>query len=383
MTISGLATTTIESRNIIEPIRIAAAAGVAGLLMFSMRRPGRTPRSLVYSLLWYLGIVSYGLLLSVIYGGLHHVSQTLAIDLLLNLTLMLIFSMRNGAVLGMNLARMLYWFAVITAFVSAWIGGIVFEIPPSFVYEYESMKFGGDEDLTYSQGISAFYGLAGVVSAFLWCHSRSRLEMYGFFVSTTVFVFLSVLGGARGESVAAIAVITILLVRYRVRLLVAFGTAVSVVAVVAFKSGSLQDIVLIQRLVSLADDFGMRDILFVKALDLLGENVGCMIAGCGFGYFQSYYEYDSSYYPHNVILEMMIVIGVPLTIIFSVAWIRGLFLYSKEIRNEPDAFIWVFLFFFGLSLKSGTLLSAWFFMGPTCFFAARALALPHGPGRGI
>ena len=103
-------------------------------------------------------------------------------------------------------------------------------------------------------------------------------------------------------------------------------------------------------------NFGYRDVLLIQSFELLSNRLDCLLIGCGFNYFQIYYDYGFGLYPHNTFAELIItfgiLIGLPLILIVLLGCIRG---YFTKLGNT---FIFYVLFYFlGISLKSGNLLT--------------------------
>ncbi|WP_286908296.1 hypothetical protein [Roseovarius sp.] len=62
--------------------------------------------------------------------------------------------------------------------------------------------------------------------------------------------------------------------------------------------------------------YGLRDQLLAESMGLLGDKSICLALGCGFSYFQHYYGYAYGLYPHNQLVELVIVFGLPFSLVF-------------------------------------------------------------------
>ena len=172
------------------------------------------------------------------------------------------------------------------------------------------------------------------------------------------FLFLSVFGGARGDFAVSILVFVLILFRlYSLRFNLLFSI-VLVTAIICFSFVvNISDILLYQRFQVIFDgDLGLRDVFLSQTADLLFNQPVCLISGCGFNFFQLYYGYEFSMYPHNIIAELLITygmfIGLPIVVLLSVGiW--------RAFRSDAGtSFVFYFCIFqIGIALKSGTLIS--------------------------
>jgi hypothetical protein len=112
----------------------------------------------------------------------------------------------------------------------------------------------------------------------------------------------------------------------------------------------------------------MRDILFSQSIDLLQTEARCTFFGCGFAFFQHYFEYDYGSYPHNSILEATITWGLPATLFLLACIVIG----ARKIQWTlplPQVGLLSFL----ISLKSGDLMGGWLAMSFAFYLAGRGL----------
>lgn len=373
VTTIGLASTTNFSRSIIEPARILAGAGAILFTIIAIGR-GFAQKSINFtSIFILLLIISYGLLLSFLNGSFY-IAEYNIIDNLLIITLFTItLSMHKGAILSERYSKYIFSVSLITFLITLSIGGFIIDYPPRFVFEYYSSSINSFSDQVYSQGISKFYGLSAIISAFLWARSQKNSVKIFYGSLSILFLALSILGGARGDVVAAIAVVILIIFNASFLSFLAF-TLITLIAIFNFPgTDSINDIVFFARMERLSTSFGMRDILLDQAFYLLSQEKYCLFIGCGFGFFQAYYGYDVGVYPHNVPVEMVISLGLPITIIIFTAHFIGLKRYLKDNYQNGDVFIYVYLYFFLIFLKSDTFLSSWILVASLAAFSSRAL----------
>ncbi|MBZ8117581.1 hypothetical protein KUD11_02860 [Roseovarius sp. LXJ103] len=258
-------------------------------------------------------------------------------------------SQRSAAKLFVGLSLLVLAFHLAT-------GGLVLAYPPRFEFELETTT---GSLLLYSQGISKFYGLSAILSFWLVLNARSvraRIPLVGCFA---VFIALALLGGGRGDFLAAMAVI--------VMMSLAGGPGrkmMGAVLVGVFYFGGVwlmayfsHDFIALERLwiVFQGLSFSERDILFAEAVDLVLSDTSCLLIGCGYTYFQVHYGYEYAMYPHNIVLEALITWGVPLMLALFALVLRGL---AHSDRTSPA--FWAGVFFFLIALKSGDLFTAWY-----------------------
>jgi hypothetical protein len=172
-------------------------------------------------------------------------------------------------------------------------------------------------------------------------------------------LLFSGLSGARGDFIVGTVILgTMLILKLKFRSICLLACIFVVLGIGMLDRFGLviEELIIFRRMaaVVMGETFGGRDILFSQALDLVSSQSICMILGCGFNFFQVYYGYSFGMYPHNTFLEILItfglILGLPI-IIFTIWGVGyGLFTYYR------DKFLfWLFLYFLGVSLKSGSL----------------------------
>lgn len=251
-------------------------------------------------------------------------------------------------------------------------GGILIEIPPRFNFAYGSLLIGREEN--YSLGLSNFYGMMSLV--FLYSYHKKYNQGSLLILCSFFSMYLSMLGGARGEFLITVLLWIALVIFYNltiVKFIIIIPSIMFMVILLIINmerigvSEHLSSIVFFQRMESLiSGDFSSRDTLIKSAVELFYDNPICFISGCGVGFFQYYNDFSHSLYPHNFLVEMLISFGVFLTTSLLVVMCLGWVFFCK--RNEGHVLSLLFVFSFLVSLKSGSMLTSWFAFSTILFF---------------
>lgn len=276
-------------------------------------------------------------------------------------------------------------YALLTLLMTIAAGGLDLAYPPHFRFDYISGTKGGQ--VLYSQGASRLYGLASILSMCGAALFSGRMARLLYVLLAVLFLLFCLLGGARGESLfALVLVMGVALHAFGLRAL----APVLLVALCAYILVDdwlwLDDFVVFRRYsVTLAETvgdglaaggigidadrkWGGRRVLLEQSLSLLRDVPTCLVTGCGFGYFQSYYGYPTGLYPHNEVIEAVIVYGLILSGLFLLTVYSG-----WRILLERDKFGWVlsavFAYSFLLALKGGTLFADALFVAVSIYFS--------------
>jgi hypothetical protein len=217
-----------------------------------------------------------------------------------------------------------------------------------------------DYIVDYSQSTTAFFGLGAIFFTFLACALNNKIRIFIFIVAL-LYLFISFLGGARGEFIVALLIINLILFKFLSIgqiILYLFFLSGLVVGNLFYEIFDFGDFIIMQRFAAtlFENNFGYRDILFRQSLELMSDRWDCILIGCGFNFFQTYYSYDLGMYPHNSFLELIITFGlisVPLILLAVLGCVLG---YLTKFGNT--FMFYVLLFFFGTTLKSGTILTS-------------------------
>jgi hypothetical protein len=280
-------------------------------------------------------------------------------------------SLANGKVIPVQIASLYIAYSLLALLVTLWIDGLSIDLPPKFSYEYASEQFGSE--IVYGQGISSFFGLSAIVVIFLWT-KQSMLWLKATTIGIAcIFLALSMLGGARGDtSIALILIILIVAYNSPWKTIIFFITALSIGTIFIDWSWLMELNYFAAMMLLWEGNFGLRDEYTLDVLRLLLNQPVCMILGCGIGYFQKYYGYDAAMYPHNAVLEFIVIFGLPFAIIYFVMMIYGIYFYIKK-HKEIDLFFIFFLFYFAISLKSGSLFGSSFMFAGSIYFTSLCL----------
>lgn len=370
----GLLTTNDASRLFIVPIRIFSITMLAALIIVLLYGSGLNFRGFLISI-GFLFVCACGLLLSVSNDALHIGYNNLLVNVSVTLVgfffLMVVKPKESYKRLGLPFVC----YVVVGFFLTVLVGGFKFNFPPGFVFDYTPVG-SAQSDKLYSHGVSQFFGLGAIAAAYLGATVKSKIKSVLFLVVCFVFALLSLLGGARGDSVASLGVVlSYLALRFRIKFVIlSVLSFVLIYVMVGDWADFSQGFLILQRLDMLSSgDLGYRDILLSQAINLILNENRCLVFGCGFGYFQKFYQYDFGMYPHNFVVEFIIVFGVPMFLVISLLVTYGLFLYCKKC-GSVDLFVLLFLYTGLVSLKSGALFGGWYFTAATLYLLSFSLA---------
>lgn len=371
------AITSDESRRLVLFLRPFLGGVVIVCIIANAIRRGITARGFIGMAIYLLAVL-YGIAAASLNNSLSMVFDPLFIDVPMGLSGIYLLSAvgsrdDNKQFIQDEQVKFFVYYPVIAVLVTVAVGGFIFEIPPRFNFEYDSDQLG--KDVIYSLGLTNFYGLAAIAAAYLNVGSRTRLRSVLMTVLMLFFLALALMGGGRGELFATVLIVALIHIKNRPIFTIGIILCAALVLMVSVTDwSSLSDsFVIVQRLTDLAGgDLSSRDALLYQVIDLLSNELSCLIFGCGPGYFQTYYRYDFGLYPHNLLAESVVSFGIFLTAIFLFFVARGLRRYWKSV-GRLDPFLLVVLFFSIVGLKSGYLFGSWVFVA--AFFNLAALAV--------
>ena len=371
------AVTSDESQRLVLLLRPFLAGTVILCIIANAIKRGITARGFIGMAIYLLAVL-YGIAAASLNNSLSLVLDSLFIDVPMTMSgIYLLSAVGNrddsGQFIQDEQVKFFVYYPVIAVFVTAAVGGFIFEFPPRFNFEYGSGQIG--QDVVYSLGLTNFYGLATIAAAYLTIRSETRSRSILMTVFMLFFLVLSLMGGGRGELFATILIVSLILIKNRPILTIGMILCAALVLMISVADlSSLSDsFVIVRRLTDLAGgDLSSRDALLYQVIDLLSNELSCLVFGCGLGYFQTYYGYEFSLYPHNIFAESVVSFGIFFTAIFLFFVARGLRRYWKTVRRL-DPFLLVVLFFSIIGLKSGYLLGSWIFVA--AFFNLAALAV--------
>ncbi|SDH43565.1 O-antigen ligase [Variovorax sp. OV700] len=371
------AVTSDESQRLVLFLRPFLVGVVIACIIANAIKRGITPRGFI-GIAIYLLAVLYGIAAASLNNSLSLVLDSLFIDVPMALSGIYLLSAvgnldDNRQFIQDEQAKFFVYYPFIAVLVTAVVGGFIFEIPPRFNFEYGSDQLG--QDVVYSLGLTNFYGLATIAAAYLNIRSKTRLRSILMTVLMLFFLALSLLGGGRGELFATILIVALILIKNRPIFTIGIISCAALMLMISVADlSSLSDsFVIVRRLTDLAGgDLSSRDALLYQVIDLLSDELNCLIFGCGPGYFQIYYRYDFGLYPHNLLAESVVSFGIFFTAVFLFFVGRGLRRYWKAV-GRLDPFLLLVLFFSIVGLKSGYLFGSWIFVA--AFFNLAALAV--------
>jgi hypothetical protein len=341
----------------------------------------RNFKLLIFSGLLYTSFFLYGIILSVTNGieNIQFERMLLNYVIVLLAIFFLTIQFEKNLIHSVVLSYVIY--VILMLFITFLVGGLDLRFPPHFNYEYISML--SHEPVDYSQGVSKFFGLGSIATAYLLGKADSKFKVIFLFFIYIILLLFSFLGGARGDSLIALIISFIFLITRRkanfIKLLLFFLVTVFFYLIQFNEFHEIFDIS--KRFIVLMDgNFGERDHLLLQSYQLLINKPKCILLGCGFEYFQKIYNYDYGMYPHNFLAESIIVFGLPISIIFGFMVFHGMKIYIAK-GAHIDFFMLYFLYDGAIALKSGELFGAWFFTAGSFFLAALAFSELTNKGR--
>jgi hypothetical protein len=238
-------------------------------------------------------------------------------------------------------------------------------------YDFDNYSYNFEEEIiynkkiskiSYSQGLTIIFFLASFTSLYLYKEVNIKkypIMIFWYFAALIFFLFFAMQGGSRGETFFGLLILLYMLLSNIKKNFIKVSVLVFFFMIVLTGNINFEDYLVARRFEVFFDnnsDFGLRDVLINLSLNILYNEPKCLILGCGFSFFQDYYGFDYGMYPHNIILEFIISYGLPISIvIFSLVFFglkNIIFLKSKILLI--DIFV---IYFFLISLKSGTLIS--------------------------
>ncbi len=341
-------------------IRLAVIAFTLLLIGYSVLgivMRGRVNKQLFFMSLTLLFVITYAGVQSILHGGVVFFLENpmlivfLFISICLSIVTAALFQryMRDPPSGEGNFPYLgaYFVFSAACVFLS---GGLQAGFPPH-------IEFVGPEGHVslYSQGFTKLYVMAWVYFFITASQQRSGGNIR--FLTAIFFFALAALGGARGELLAGVlALVAYFFRRPSLKIILIMAGLGVIVFYYIYANGLWEKILVIQRfMVVLEGNFGQRDRLIDQGFRLLGERPDCLLTGCGFNYFQIYWGYPYGLYPHNVVVETFITVGlfIGCAIILMAAWgaVSG---YLSWGRKNPVFYIFIVNFI--IALKSNDLL---------------------------
>lgn len=236
--------------------------------------------------------------------------------------------------------------------ISVITGGLTFDFPPRYNFEVFN-EFGVQQYIVYSQGVSKLAAMATLPCIFFASQRTSITRRIGLLLLGILFAINSFIGGARGEFLALL-ICLVLMMLGRNKMIFFVIMLAALAALTAMPALQVDGYVQIDRLTHLWQDetLGGRQQLFGDAIFVLTEKPQCMIAGCGFQYFQFFWGEVGNAYPHNFILDFSISVGIFLTGLIYFIYFKSTFAFLSSPGLQLNAYVLLYLFL--VSMKSGT-----------------------------
>jgi hypothetical protein len=249
----------------------------------------------------------------------------------------------------------LLFYFYLSVLLTFFLGGFNLENAVLYNFTYEAETLG--QTSGYSLGISNIYGLFTIAFLYRFLSNDANKWLYAF--SGFLAAALTLIGGGRGEIIVAVVIVFFVMAYW-----LPFGRQkkgptilLLALAVIAYLGSSFTisddySLIINRFLLILDGDLSSRDILLFQGFELLSDNVSCLMFGCGLGFFQNYFGYDLSMYPHNFILEFIISFGFCTFIFVLVFLIRGLYKHY-QLFGQPSLILIIFFHQSLISMKSG------------------------------
>ena len=360
----GFASVNATTLSVIPYLRLVALA-FAALVLLVYVSDLKVNYHILPSVVIFAFMISYGLLRGL--DNLAHVNYlpSLATSTIVVLTGLVYFAIAKAERIQLVSARYFVAFSFFWLLLLVLTGGLEVSNTLGFNFQIYSQE---GRVILYSQGVSKFFGIAAIAA--MWVASRAnkdkrKIILYG---SVLVFVFLSFLGGGRGDFLALMIVIFLMIFSksWRGALFAVLVALMFVLIFFEYVPRLSDDFVAARRFaVLLAEaNFGMRDVLFSESLSIILNEPKCFFFGCGFTYFQEHYGYSYGLYPHNIFLEALIVWGAPLVFVVVILFTLGFFTLGRW-----DFLSWLGFFLILIGMKSGDVLSSWFALSFLFYYA--------------
>ena len=361
--------------SLIKPIRYSLLAVIALLLAIpfvTVLKSGKLSTNSFTVIYIHLFLIGYALLLGWLNGGIKLIHTELYLFLILSIffTISIFYSIneynyflldkiKNNLPLKFSIPtnyKLLGIFFIFSLLIVYFSGAITLNPFPMFAFNIVDII-----NYNYSQGTTSFFALGSIFFFFLSCTTLSKITNFFFLVTALIFLYFSMAGGGRGDFIMGIFAIILILFKFlsvRWLILTMFFLSGLVMWILSSELIDFSNFLMVRRLAGVFVDqnFGGRDVLINQSFELLSNRLDCLLIGCGYNYFQIYYDYNFGMYPHNTFVELIITFGIfislPLILIVLLGCIRG---YFSKLGNT---FIFYVLFYFlGISLKSGNLLT--------------------------
>lgn len=283
-------------------------------------------------LLW---IIFYGLILSVFFGGF----SIIKINELIYILISILFFILTIEIKNENINLKYYILFSLVILILSGSVNLQNGIKIDFTMQKENYR-------DYSQGFSFVYSIFSLLLFNEFVKNKNIINLLLFIIC----FYLVVLGAARGEFIALIVVIFIISIKNNYKKTLIFTLFIIITSIYTISKLEFEnEILLFYRIAQIdQNNLGLRDILWINGYELLLNDVSFF--GNGFNYYQKYYNYPDSMYPHNIILELMITYGF-FGLLISLIMVIGCVNLCKKQNTINIITLYIFL----VLLKSGSL----------------------------
>lgn len=283
-------------------------------------------------LLW---IIFYGLILSVFFGGF----SIIKINELIYILISILFFILTIEIKNENINLKYYILFSLVILILSGSVNLQNGIKIDFIMQKENYR-------DYSQGFSFVYSIFSLLLFNEFVKNKNIINLLLFIIC----FYLVVLGAARGEFIALIVVIFIISIKNNYKKTLIFTLFIIITSIYTISKLEFEnEILLFYRIAQIDENnLGLRDILWINGYELLLNDVSFF--GNGFNYYQKYYNYPDSMYPHNIILELMITYGF-FGLLISLIMVIGCVNLCKKQNTINIITLYIFL----VLLKSGSL----------------------------
>ena len=218
------------------------------------------------------------------------------------------------------------------------------------------------DTLNNYQGLAHVFGVCATIFTVIAFASGRKGWVRIFLVGPALgFLMLTFYSGGRGELIAAVFVMLIIVSRSHVLAKLIILVAVTSILTYSDALYELQQSAGYKRILYTIehDDTGMRAQLFLEALQAYGDgNIFQIFFGQGLNAFQDIYGYDWGFYPHNFLIEMLLTSGIILFVFYFVLYLNiavGLFSEVSKVSVWNSLFFGIGCHYLILTMKSGTI----------------------------
>ena len=331
-------------------------------------------RAIIFCLVLHLALLFYGGLMSFQFGGYIYFDtfryiEYLLVSLVVTVLLCGYISNENTIVHSNRLIGIIALFIIIGTIYLFVMGAMTFAPIPIFFFEsYDAV-------LEYSAETTSMLMLSAIYFLHL-ARGRDAYVKAALFFLVFLFFTLAIFAGSRGEVFVGWIVIAGILLRHfsikqtvvvnAILMSIIFASAnineltslFIKIELLNLTTTNVADSLFVQRMESVVggEHFGNRDVLLKQSISILFDKPQCALTGCGFNFFQLYYNYEFGMYPHNFIMEMFVTYGLFFGLLILALAFCGL-VTSLTNKHSDKLLYFVCVFLLGVGAKSGTLIS--------------------------